>query len=141
MVDQSLHLNSTTGENVFATITIYAKRFEDMPLVRRLGDVVRVHRATVQEYKGYKQFNVNVFYNSSFCLFSTYLSSEEDNMEIDEGDSDNGSGGDTEMQDAGNKNLEKEEKRRYIPYKYSGRNYSFDIQNEKGMLDSLREWS
>ena len=42
---------------------------EDLPVVRKIGDVIRVHRAIVKEYKGMKQFNVNITYNSSWCLF------------------------------------------------------------------------
>jgi len=29
-----------------------------------------VHRAHVQEYKGIKQFSANIFFNSSWALFS-----------------------------------------------------------------------
>jgi hypothetical protein len=42
---------------------------EDLPVVRKIGDIIRVHRAIVKEYKGLKQFNVNITYNSSWCLF------------------------------------------------------------------------
>lgn len=37
--------------------------------------------------------------------------------------------------------LEKEERRKYAPYKFSGKSYSFDINNEKGILDNLRTWA
>lgn len=42
---------------------------EDLPVVRKIGDIIRVHRAQVKDYKGMKQFNVNLTYNSSWCLF------------------------------------------------------------------------
>ena len=41
-----------------------------MPIVTRLGDIIRVHRATLRLYNGTRQFNANVFYNSSWALFS-----------------------------------------------------------------------
>lgn len=64
-------------------VVIFAKRFEDLPLIRRLGDVIRVHRANIKSYKDIKQFNVNVFYNSSWCLFSSYDSPEEEVIDDD----------------------------------------------------------
>jgi hypothetical protein len=48
------------------------------------------------------------------------------------------------MEDANNRNErqhEKEERRKYAPYKFSGKSYSFDITNEKSILDYMREWS
>lgn len=124
-------------------VVIFAKRFEDLPLVRRLGDVIRIHRSTIKYYKDIKQFNVNVFYNSSWCLFTTYESPEEEALDIDEEYPDNNSGEDQEMEDAtkNERNHEKEERRKYAPYKFSGKSYSFDINNEKPLLDHLRSWS
>lgn len=55
---------------MFATAIIYAKRFEDLPIVKNLGDVIRIHRANMKQYQDQKQFHVNVYYNSSWCLFS-----------------------------------------------------------------------
>ena len=49
---------------------LYAKRFEDLPIITRLGDIIRVHRATLRLYNGGRQFNANIFYNSSWALFS-----------------------------------------------------------------------
>lgn len=47
------------------------------------------------------------------------------------------------MEDAtkNERNHEKEEKKKYAPYKFSGKSYSFDINNEKPILDALRSWS
>jgi hypothetical protein len=54
----------------FATLVLYAKRFEDLPIITRLGDIIRVHRATLRIYNGQRQFNANIFYNSSWTIFS-----------------------------------------------------------------------
>ena len=40
-----------------------------------------------------------------------------------------------------NKQTEKEERRKYKPYKFSGKSYTFDINHEKLILDELREWT
>jgi hypothetical protein len=45
------------GENKrvkFGLITIFAKRLEDLPVVRKIGDIIRVHRANVKDYRGIK---------------------------------------------------------------------------------------
>ena len=73
IVDQSLYVKSQKGSgdsSDYATLVLYAKRFEDLPIVTRLGDVIRVHRATLRLYNGTRQFNANIFYNSSWALFS-----------------------------------------------------------------------
>jgi Telomeric single stranded DNA binding POT1/CDC13 len=51
-------------------LVLYAKRFEDLPIVQKVGDVIRVHRALLRLYNHQRQFNASVFYNSSWALFS-----------------------------------------------------------------------
>lgn len=49
----------------------------------------------------------------------------------------------TEMADGSTKNdrqIEKSERRKYTPYKFSGKSYSFDYHQEKEIVDKLREW-
>ena len=36
--------------------------------------------------------------------------------------------------------LQKADKKKYAPYKFSGKSYSFDYQQEKAIVDSLRTW-
>lgn len=50
---------------------MYAKRFEDLPICLRIGDVIRVHRATLRMWKGIRQFNVSVHFKSSWALYSS----------------------------------------------------------------------
>ncbi len=72
IVDPSLYVKSQKGagdSSDYATLVLYAKRFEDLPIITRLGDIIRVHRATLRLYNGQRQFNANVFYNSSWALF------------------------------------------------------------------------
>ncbi len=64
-------------------------------------------------YKGSKQLNVNVFYNSSWCLFHADENEERqklnDGSDVDE---------DMPANNAG-------ENQKYIPYKFSGKHFSF----------------
>lgn len=56
VVDSSLYLRSQKGtgdeSNDFAQVVFYAKNFEDLPIVQRLGDIIRVHRANVSSFNG-----------------------------------------------------------------------------------------
>ena len=47
----SLKVIDPTTKNNHCQVVIYAKRFEDLPIVHRLGDVIRVHRANLRMYK------------------------------------------------------------------------------------------
>jgi len=66
VVDPTLHDKSN-----YAQIIMYANKFEDLPIVHRLGDVIRVHRAKTRMFNGKRQFVVNMFYSSSWALYST----------------------------------------------------------------------
>lgn len=67
VIDPSLH----SGKESHATVVIYARRFEDLPIVHRLGDVIRLHRATLRLYKNHRQFNVSTQWNGSWALFNS----------------------------------------------------------------------
>ena len=69
IVDSSL--NAGTKGSSHASVVIYAKRFEDLPIVLRLGDVIRLHRATLRMYNDTRQFNVSVQWTGSWALYST----------------------------------------------------------------------
>ena len=59
------------GKNQYAQVIMYAYKFEDLPIVHRLGDIIRVHRAKTRLYNQKRQFSVNMFYSSSWALYST----------------------------------------------------------------------
>merc|ERR1712086_1197499 len=44
---------------------------EDLPIISRLGDIIRVHRANLKRYNERRQYNVNMHYKSSWALYST----------------------------------------------------------------------
>jgi hypothetical protein len=53
IVDASLHVKNQKGTgdgSDYATLILYAKRFEDLPIVQKVGDVIRVHRALLRLY-------------------------------------------------------------------------------------------
>lgn len=67
----SLRVTDPTMKNNTCQVVIYARRFEDLPIVHRLGDIIRVHRANLRMYKNNRQFNVNAWLNASWALYST----------------------------------------------------------------------
>lgn len=69
IVDPSLNTAGSKGD--YATVTLYAKRFEDLPICLRIGDIIRLHRATLRMYNNRRQFNVSIHWNGSYALFST----------------------------------------------------------------------
>ena len=66
VVDPTLH-----NKGAYASVVIYADKFEDLPIVHRVGDIIRIHRAQLRIYQGRRQFNVNVQQFSSWALYST----------------------------------------------------------------------
>jgi len=55
----------------WAQVIIYATRFEDLPIIHRIGDIIRIHNAKLRIHEGKRQFNVNMYYNSSWALYSS----------------------------------------------------------------------
>lgn len=54
----------------YASLILYADRFEDLPIIQRVGDVIRVHRACLRTYDHHRQFNASLHFFSSWALFS-----------------------------------------------------------------------
>ena len=117
VVDPSINIRGGKGTgdetNDYASVIIYAKQFEDLPIIVRAGDIIRIHRADLKIYNDQRQYNVNVFYNASWCLFATERS--------------NFKGGDSEGA-------------KYKPVAFSGKSFTFE-SHERKLLDNLRDWA
>ena len=70
------------GHVEFCTLVMFANKFEDLPISQRVGDIIRVHRASVGNYKGQKQFTANVFFNSSWAIF--HPNTDKNTSKLDE---------------------------------------------------------
>ena len=64
-------LNPKISAQNYATVVIYAYRFEDLPIVHRIGDIIRIHRAKLRIHNNKRQFNVNMYYVGSWVLYSS----------------------------------------------------------------------
>ena len=72
VVDSSCRIDSQ-GVMDYISIVFFADKFEDLPICQRVGDLIRVHRATVATYKDRKQLTANVCFNSSWALFPLHF--------------------------------------------------------------------
>lgn len=70
IADPSSKINPVDGVVDFISVVFFAKRFEDLPISQSIGEIVRIHRATVGQYKDRTQLTVNICFNSSWALFS-----------------------------------------------------------------------
>jgi len=59
IVDPSLHSKGgKPTDNDWAQVVIFADKFENLPIVSKIGDIIRVHRANVRIHGGHRQFTV-----------------------------------------------------------------------------------
>nr|P29549.1 RecName: Full=Telomere-binding protein subunit alpha; AltName: Full=TEBP alpha; AltName: Full=Telomere-binding protein 56 kDa subunit [Sterkiella nova]1JB7_A Chain A, telomere-binding protein alpha subunit [Sterkiella nova]1KIX_A Chain A, Telomere-Binding Protein alpha Subunit [Sterkiella nova]1OTC_A Chain A, PROTEIN (TELOMERE-BINDING PROTEIN ALPHA SUBUNIT) [Sterkiella nova]2I0Q_A Chain A, Telomere-binding protein alpha subunit [Sterkiella nova]AAA29398.1 telomere-binding protein alpha subu len=119
IVDPTLYLKQQKGAgdaSDYATLVLYAKRFEDLPIIHRAGDIIRVHRATLRLYNGQRQFNANVFYSSSWALFSTDKRSVTQEINNQDAVSDT------------------------TPFSFSSKHATIE-KNEISILQNLRKWA
>jgi len=70
IVDPSLHSKGAKpGDDDFATVVVYGKKFEALPILSKVGDIIRLHRATLRLYDGKRQFNVSTQWSGSWAVF------------------------------------------------------------------------
>ena len=115
IVDQTL--NVKPNQEDFAIVLMQARRFEDLPICQRVGDIIRCHRADFfMARQGEDRFlKLNMTYNSSWALFSA------DDIVAPEVEDEN-------------------EDWQYKPYAYSGWNYTIE-KNDRKVLENIRQWS
>ena len=101
----------------FISIVFFADKFDDLPICQRVGDIIRVHRATVATYKDRKQSTANVYFNSSWALFKLHFRGETD-MAIKS----------SAIQDE------------FSPYNFFGKSVQVE-KEEHSVVRSLRKWA
>lgn len=99
----------------------FAKTFEDLPIIQRVGDIVRVHRAQFQHYNDMKQLNVNMYYRSSWCLFI-------------------GNDGELPLEPKVENEDGTDNYFSYTPYNFSGKSFTQEAHETK-ILKDLKKWS
>ena len=123
VTDPSLKIDRD-GVSETCTITFFAKKFEDLPISQRIGDIIRVHRVGAGVYKEQKQFTANMFFNSSWAIFSPIDAIKE------------------EQEESKVKEEQKGQKlvKGFQPFSYYGKSFTFSNSEQK-LITSLRNWS
>jgi Telomeric single stranded DNA binding POT1/CDC13 len=121
----------------------FANKFEDLPIVQRVGDIIRVHRATVKEYNCVKHFIVPVNFNAAWVLFSP-LSPSQLLTKSNSGQKKNLSGhlgfiSDSEV-DAETDIEDQYKISEFRPMAHFGKNYSTIEKEEQKLIRELRIW-
>ena len=99
----------------FTTVVFFADKQEDLPVCNRIGDIIRVHRATVGTYKDRKQITANVCFNSSWALFPLHVKGETQKGGPDRNDE-------------------------FNPFSFFGKSIQIEL-NEHKILRELRKWA
>jgi hypothetical protein len=102
-------------------VVFFAKSFEDLPIIQRVGDIVRVHRAKFQHFNDTRQLNVNMYYRSSWCLFI----GDDGEAPLEPK---------VENEDGTNNYFS------YTPYNFSGKSFTQEAHESK-ILKDLKKWS
>ena len=93
-----------------------ARRFEDLPIIQRCGDIIRIHRAEYNYKENQAYLKLNMSYSSSWALFSA---DDELAPEVIKSDAEDFT---------------------YKAYAFSGKQYTSENQDNK-ILKSLRKWN
>ena len=134
VVDSSLYKESDykRGKNLScATIVVVGERMEDMPIIRKIGDIIRIQKATQKISKdGEIKYLVDEW--SSWCLFSPNNTGPDEKLKLSQVQFE-----DLDFPEEENKENENigvqalNIKKVYMPYRYSGKNFSFAENEEK----------
>ena len=131
IADPSCNIEKIDDTVDYCSLVFFAKRFEDLPICQRTGDIIRVHRAHVGNFKGIKQFTSNIFFNSSWALFSPY--SLKDRIKDDRVEDLKGNKVEEDSKKA------KVDAREFMPFNYYGKTFSFE-KSEQKIINQHRDW-
>jgi hypothetical protein len=121
VVDSSLVKKGTVSPKDWVTVVFYAKANEDLPIIQRIGDILRVHRAEFQHFNDQKQLNVNLFFKGSWCLFTGNEKDEPLEPKV--------------------VNEDKDPKFfSFTPYNFSGKSFTWGDE-DSNHLKNLRKWT
>lgn len=114
VVDHTCFINEKNDD--FAIVALQSRRFEDLPIIQRCGDIIRIHRAEYNFKEDQHYFKLNMSFSSSWALFSA---DDEVAPEVIKDDGDDFT---------------------YRAYAFSGKQYNFEAHDQK-LLKSIRGWN
>jgi hypothetical protein len=127
IADQSCSI-SKDGEVEYVSLCLFAHKFDDLPICQRIGDIIRIHRASVGFYSNRKQLTANIFFNSSWALFSGQSHLEASKQEVkDEAEESKVTVSSKSVQE-------------FYPNYFYGKQFNFD-HSETKLIKALRKWT
>lgn len=137
IADPTLNIDKIDDTVEYCSLVFFAKHFADLPICQRIGDIIRVHRAHVGMFKGVKQFTSNIFFNSSWALFSPYTA--KDRLKDDRQGEDLKGNAAVPVESEVPAKKAKADPREYIPFAYYGKTFSFE-KSEQKTINQYRDW-
>jgi hypothetical protein len=61
-------------------VTFFSKTLEALPVIKKVGDIIRIHRANIGIYRNQKTFCINLDFGSSWALFKGASDHDEDDI-------------------------------------------------------------
>ena len=55
--------------NGSVSVTFFSSKEETLPQIKKVGEIIRIHRANIGQYKNSKTFCMNIDFGSSWALF------------------------------------------------------------------------
>ena len=71
-------------------------------MLKKVGDIIRIHRANIGQYRNYKTFYANIDFGSSWAIFNGPESAEIEIDDVDHLDVNQGNDSDNSSQDSTN---------------------------------------
>lgn len=124
IADPSMEVDEN-GVIPHCTLVLFGKKFEDLPITQRVGDIIRVHRASVGMYKNTKQFTANIFFNSSWALFSPAPREIKEESKLNNKPS--------------ARKSPKATLKEFDPFSFYGKTFTFE-KSEQKIIKGLRTW-
>jgi hypothetical protein len=69
IIDPSLFSEENKNGQLSVSIKISGSTIESLPSFKRIGEILRLHRCNIGQYKHLKQFNANMNYGTSWVIF------------------------------------------------------------------------
>jgi hypothetical protein len=73
------HQTNSDLTNGCVLVTFWAKTAELLPKFNRIGDIIRIHRANIGQYRNHKTFMCNVDYGTTWAIFKGASLDDQDN--------------------------------------------------------------
>lgn len=73
VTDLSMRKNTKEGTQDSVTVVFFSLSEDNLPKCQRMGELIRVHRACVGEFRGEKQMTADVNFSSSWAIFPLFV--------------------------------------------------------------------